>query len=325
MSESSYRHIQLYLFIIFFGHLQGLYNLRIMRQRKNEHSNKAQADGLIKKLKHKLLEKINSYDAFAQGPSPFNLGGKSKATTTAGGLVSLVMKFVTATFFLYKLNDMVFFEYPTVFQISIQGTPTELTTVYGEEKLGNTSLAIQIKQPESDGDPDQVAALKQDLEKLLRYMEVHQSSSSKLGSKKTPYKDTIVWNNLTSMIQQNSHDFPEVKLDPRDIYFSGSEDSPEKMKIISTKFDLRFNNDLLFKDAYEACMANQTCKDVVPSLIDIANDMQDEFVDTNGLSRVEISQRQNEWMDRVLFDQNYTDLYRLIFKNYMETIQANQA
>ena len=96
------------------------------------------------------------------------------------------------------------------------------------------------------------------------------------------------------------------------------------MKIISTKFDLRFNYDLLFKDAYEACMANQTCKDVVPDLINIANDMQDEFVDSTGLSRAEKSYLQSEWMNRVLFDKNYTDLYRLIFKNYMETIEANK-
>ena len=90
-----------------------------MRHTKNESSYKAQEDGLVEKLKGKVVAKINSYDTFAKGPSPFNLGGKGKATTTIGGLVSLVSAFVTLTFFLYKLNDMVFFENPTVSQITI--------------------------------------------------------------------------------------------------------------------------------------------------------------------------------------------------------------
>ena len=72
-----------------------------------------------------------------------------------------------------------------------------------------------------------------------------------------------------------------------DIYFSGSEDSPEKMTIISTKFNLAFDYNLLFKDAFDGCMANETCSKVVPSLINIANSMQEDFVDTQGLSRAE--------------------------------------
>ena len=77
------------------------------------------------------------------------------------------------------------------------------------------------------------------------------------------------------MIEQNSHDFPEIRLDPSEIFFSGSEDSPEKMNVISTKFDIRFNLNMIFKDAFDLCMANQTCKNEVPSLITIANDLQD--------------------------------------------------
>ena len=66
----------------------------------------------------------------------------------------MTIKFLTITFFLFKLNEMYFFEKPSVSQITIQGTPTELTTVYGEEQLGNTSFAIQIKQPEVIGNAD---------------------------------------------------------------------------------------------------------------------------------------------------------------------------
>ena len=52
------------------------------------------------------------------------------------------------------------------------------------------------------------------------------------------------------MLHQNSHDFPEIKLNSSDIYFSGSEDSPEKMTIVSTKFSLEYNYDTLYRDAY---------------------------------------------------------------------------
>jgi|TARA_B110000285_G_C14731508_1_gene426668 hypothetical protein len=81
-------------------------------------------------------------------------------------------------------------------------------------------------------------------------MQIHQSISSKKGSKVTPYKDDIIWSDLTSMLHQNSHDFPEIKLNSSDIYFSGSEDSPEKMTIVSTKFSLEYNYDTLYRDAY---------------------------------------------------------------------------
>lgn len=90
-------------------------------------------------------------------------------------------------------------------------------------------------------------------------MQIHQTMTSKKGSKKTPYKEDIIWSDLSSMIKQNSHDFPEIQLDPSDIYFSGSEDSPEKMTIISTKFNLLFDYNVLFKDAFDQCMSNFTC------------------------------------------------------------------
>jgi hypothetical protein len=63
-------------------------------------------------------------------------------------------------------------------------------------------------------------------------------------------------------------------------------------------------------------MANETCSRVVPSLINIANSMQEDFVDTDGLSRVEKNDLMADWMNRVLYDQGYTELYRMIFLNY---------
>ena len=52
------------------------------------------------------------------------------------------------------------------------------------------------------------------------------------------------------MIKTNSHDYPEIKLNSSSIYFSGSENSPEKMNVISTKFGLEVDYNLLMKDAF---------------------------------------------------------------------------
>lgn len=51
-------------------------------------------------------------------------------------------------FFLFKLNEMIYWTKPTISQLTIQGTPAELSMIYGKEELGNTTFAIQIKQPE---------------------------------------------------------------------------------------------------------------------------------------------------------------------------------
>ena len=53
-----------------------------------------------------------------------------------------------------KLNEMIFFSSPSILQLTLQGTPLELSTIYSEKKLGNTSFAIQIKQ-ESVDEPDE--------------------------------------------------------------------------------------------------------------------------------------------------------------------------
>ena len=51
--------------------------------------------------------------------------------------------------------------------------------------------------------------------------------------------------------------------------------------------------------------------------------MQEDFVDTQGLDREEKNEKLAEWMDRVLYDQEYTELYRMIFMNYKQKIIKN--
>jgi hypothetical protein len=77
-------------------------------------------------------------------------------------------------------------------------------------------------------------------------MQVKAMVSSKKGSKVTNYKEDVAFIDLKSLLKTNSHDFPEISLPSSGIYLSGSEDSPEKMEIISTQFALILNYDILY-------------------------------------------------------------------------------
>ena len=79
---------------------------------------------------------------FGASVPPFNLSGKDEATTFLGGLISIAIIFFTLSFIIENLNQMIFFSEPVVSQISIQGTPLELSKIYEESNLGNTSFAI---------------------------------------------------------------------------------------------------------------------------------------------------------------------------------------
>ena len=65
---------------------------------------------------------------------------------------------------------MIYFAEPAVTQISIQGTPGELATIYDGESLGNTSFAIQIKQEDIEDDSETKQQQYKDLEFLLYYL-----------------------------------------------------------------------------------------------------------------------------------------------------------
>ena len=92
----------------------------------------------------KLISKVKSYDVFATGLPPFSMNGKGKATTFLGGLCGFGIKIVSTALIIKKLNEMIFFSNPKVSQLTIQGTPIELSTIYGEKELGNTSFAVSF-------------------------------------------------------------------------------------------------------------------------------------------------------------------------------------
>ena len=73
--------------------------------------------------------------------------------------------------------------------------------------------------------------------------------------------------NLTSLLKINSHEEPEIALNSSNISLSGSEDSPEKMTIVKTKMAVEFNYDMVFEDAYELCLKNQSCESEIPSIV----------------------------------------------------------
>ena len=84
------------------------------------------------------------------------------------------------------------------------------------------------------------------LKTYLRYLQVKQTTLIKKGSKISPFIDDIVYKNLSSQLTTNSHDYPEIKLNSSKIYFSGSENSPEKMDVISTIFSIDLNYDTIY-------------------------------------------------------------------------------
>ena len=90
-------------------------------------------------------------------------------------------------------------------------------------------------------------------------MKIKSEVSSKKGSKISAYKDDVLLSDLSSLLKTNSHDFPEISLPSSGIYFSGSEDSPEKMEIISTQFALMLNYDILYQNSFEKCQSDFDC------------------------------------------------------------------
>ena len=62
---------------------------------------------------------IKSQDTFGVGAPPFNFGGKGKANSFPGGLVSSFIKVLSLIFLALKLNEMIFFSSPLVQQLTL--------------------------------------------------------------------------------------------------------------------------------------------------------------------------------------------------------------
>ena len=83
-------------------------------------------DSPLVKVMNKFLNYVRSYDTFGVGAPPFNLGGKGKANSIPGGVISAFIKMLSLIFLILKLNEMIFFANPSILQLTIQGTPLEL-------------------------------------------------------------------------------------------------------------------------------------------------------------------------------------------------------
>lgn len=73
------------------------------------------------------------------------------------------------------------------------------------------------------------------------------------------------------------------------------------MEIISSKFALELNYDILYKDAFETCQNNRTCAEEVPTLTETINYMSMEFFNRDDLTRVEKNNLANEFTEKALF------------------------
>tara|TARA_B110000285_G_scaffold221389_1_gene274273 strand:- start:131 stop:496 length:366 start_codon:yes stop_codon:yes gene_type:complete len=120
--------------------------------------------------------------------------------------------------------------------------------------------------------------------------------SSKKGSKVKPYRDSKIHKNLSSLISKNSHESPEIKLNSSDIFFSGSENSPEKMEVISTKYSVEINYDMIFNHSFENCRQNLTCAKDLPSETAIINDYTRDIMSTNDMPSEQRNREAENWM-----------------------------
>jgi hypothetical protein len=97
-----------------------------------------------------------------------------------GAILSIAIKWIGALFLMNELNKMVFFAEPEYSQITVHGTKNELTSIYGEDQLGNTSFAIQVKHldganEENLSSEDLMAHLEVEQQKYLKYVYIRQS------------------------------------------------------------------------------------------------------------------------------------------------------
>ena len=118
----------------------------------------------------------------------------------------------------------------------------------------------------------------------------------------------------------NSHDYPEIQINSSQIFFSGSEDSPEKMEVISTTFSVDLNFDTIYADTFEDCQQDEDCSRHVPNFLRLANSMASEFFEDPTLTKSEQNEQSTTWLEQALYDQNYTSKYREVFKYYERSV-----
>ena len=74
---------------------------------------------LVSRLVNGVLGYIRSQDTLGVGTPPFNFGGKGKANSVPGGLVSSSIKVLSVFFLALKINEMIFFSSPLVQQLTL--------------------------------------------------------------------------------------------------------------------------------------------------------------------------------------------------------------
>mmetsp|Transcript_12197 Transcript_12197/g.18863 ORF Transcript_12197/g.18863 Transcript_12197/m.18863 type:complete len:160 (+) Transcript_12197:879-1358(+) len=65
------------------------------------------------------------------------------------------------------------------------------------------------------------------------------------------------------MVDLNSHKKPTLVFNLNDSVVKGSEDSEEAVDVVTTRYQLRFDMELLRHDAFARCKADPVCKDLV--------------------------------------------------------------
>lgn len=101
-------------------------------------------------------------------------------------------------------------------------------------------------------------------------MEIKLAVDEKWGALITPLNNDT-YSNLSSLVEFNSHEYPEIKLNSSQIQYSGSEDSQSKMKIVASQFDFDINFEKIYQEVFERCEADTQCSQAVPSILSLVN------------------------------------------------------
>lgn len=93
------------------------------------------------------------------------------------------------------------------------------------------------------------------------------------------------------------------------------------MDVISTTFSVDLNYDLIYADSYLECQKDEDCSENVPNFIQLANSMAIEFFDDASLNKYEQNKQSEWWLEKALYDENFTSKYREVFQYYDRSIE----